>query len=475
MKRNLLCLAALAAIAGSAYADPTTSAQAAAATNKVYISGSSALQNLVLGMVSQNCIAEAAGTPGSLSIWGSALGQTWAGSTTADTVRGASHNIYACTLKSVNDFGLTGDILVVKREAGGSGQGVFPIGGSATGGLNQLMMNINNPACTAAGGLTATCSGASSVSEVSVQADMGISDVEPAVFNATFNKANAFLALNVSDTSFDGPPTPIGQFVGGLIVNQKLFDDLQADQVAAGLIPTGGVPSISSAAYTSIMGFYTTALAWTPLFITPTTLASSNLNLAFRTAGSGTRAAAGLLFNNYPSGVNSRNFASGSTTNNFNANTSGGRSIFNASSSGNVTGAVNACGTDRYCLGLLGADQALSSNTKFVRIDGLAVENARLGQYSSVYESTYQVNKTGLNGAAGRTFANAFGGALALPANIYAANNPNAPTLAPLQGFLALPSKCTGTFATWTAAPESVVCSRVTRAGNSFNVLTISK
>ena len=110
-----------------------------------------------------------------------------------------------------------------------------------------------------------------------------------------------------------------------------------------------------------------------------------------------------------------------------------------------------------------------------MRIDGLAIENARFGQYSNVYESTYQVNKTGLNGAAGKTFANAFGGALALPANIYAANNPNAPTLAAYQGFLALPGKCTGAFVSWTSAPESVVCSRVTRGGNSVNVLTISK
>ena len=477
MKRNLLCLAALTAIAGFAHADPITSTAAAGATNKLYISGSSALQKLVEGMVRQNCIPEVAGTPGSLSIWRSAAGQTWAGSSSADTVAGASHNAYACTLAAVNDFGLTGDILVVKREAGGSGQGVFPIGGSSTGGLNQLMMNINNPACTPTGGLSATCSGVSSVSEVSVQADMGISDVEPAVFNATFNKASAFGALSVSDASFDAAPTAIGQFVGGLIVNQKMFDDLQADQVAAGLIPAGAVPSITTVGYANLMGSYNTSLSWGPLFQTATALSGTHLNLAFRTTGSGTRAAAGLLFNNYPSGKLAKNFSTGSTTNSFNGNVDGTRSIFNASSSGNVIGAVNACGADRYCVGLLGADQSLTSapNAKFVRIDGLAIENARFGQYSNVYESTYQVNKTGLNGAAGKTFANVFGGALALPANIYAANNPNAPTLAAYQGFLALPAKCTGAFASWTSVPESVVCSRVTRGGNSVNGLAISK
>jgi hypothetical protein len=473
MKRNLLCAAAIAAIAGAAHAAPTTAAAAAAAPNKLYISGSSALQKLVEGMVRQNCSGD------TLSIWRSAAGQTWAGSTTADTTNGASHNIYACTLNATNDFGLSGDILVVKREAGGSGQGVFPIGGGATGGLAQLMMNISNPACTAAGGLNATCSGPSASSEVNVQADMGISDVEPAVFNATFNKASAFGALSVTDTSFDAAPTAIGQFVGGLIVNAALYNALQAEQVASGAIPAGGVPSISSTGFASLLtSTYNTSLAWTPLFGagSSASLVGTHINVAFRATGSGTRAAAGLFFNNYPSGLVSKNFANGSTTNSFSGAVDSARSVFNASSSGNVIGAVDACGADRYCVGLLGADQVLTSaNTKFVRIDGAAIENARLGQYGFLYESTYQVNKTGLNGASGKTFANAFGAALALPANIYSANNPNAPTLATYQGFLALPGKCNGTFASWTAAPESVVCSRVTRNGNSNNTLTISK
>jgi hypothetical protein len=477
MKLNLLALAALATIAGAAQAAPLTTTQAIAATNQLYISGSSALQKLVEGQIKQNCSGD------TLSIWRSASGTTWAGSTTADTTAGASHNIYSCTLNATNDFGLTGDITVVKREAGGSGQGVFPIGGAATGGIAQLMMDIASPGCTAAGGLTAICAGGAG-SEKSVQADMGISDAEPAVFNATFNKASAFAALSVSDTSFDAAPTPIGLNVVGLVVNQQLYNDLQADQVAQGLIPAGGVPSVPSTAFASILtSTYNSGLAWTPFFSAGSAAALKNthINVAFRAAGSGTRASAGLFFNNYPSGQVPKNFANGVTTNTFNALADNGRSVFNASSSGNVIGAVNACGNDRYCVGILGLEQNLSAapNTKFVNIDGASPTNARLGQYNFAYEATYQVNKTGLNGSSGKTFANAFGAALALPVNIYAANN--VPTVSAFQGFLALPGKCTGSFATWTSTPvtpttpEGLVCSRVTRGGNSNNTLTVLK
>lgn len=458
MKRKLLALAALATIAGTATAAPLDRVGAAAATNKLYISGSSALQKLVEGMVSQNCNADG------LTIWRSVAGQTWAGSTTADSTDGASHNIYACTLKVGNDFGAAYDnqtILVVKREAGGSGQGVFPIGK----GLNQLLMNINNASCTAAPAAApayGTCSGPSASSEISVQADMGISDVEPAVFNGAFNKASAFAALSTVDADFAAPPAPIGQAVMGLVVNGKLFDDLAADQGQA-------VPSITATGFASLMtSTYNTSLAWSPLFSPSFVgLKGTHINVAFRSTGSGTRASAGLYFNNYPSGTVPKNFANGNTIA-FNGLVDGGRSVLNASSSGNVIGAIHGCGADKYCVGILGLEQNIAGkDVKFVRVDGNLPANARLAQYGMVYESTYQVNKTGANGGAGQTLANAFGGVMGLPANINAAFAGN--------GFLALPGKCAGAFTSWTVAPESIVCSRMTRGGNSSNTLTVTK
>ena len=55
MKFHLIALAAAAAFVGNAEAAKLTAAQAAAATNILYIGGSSALQKLVEGMVAQNC------------------------------------------------------------------------------------------------------------------------------------------------------------------------------------------------------------------------------------------------------------------------------------------------------------------------------------------------------------------------------------------------------------------------------------
>ncbi len=467
MKRNLLALAAIAAIASGAQAAPLDRTGAAAATNKLFISGSSALQKLVEGMIVQNCDVDG------VSIWRSKSGQTWAGSSTNDSTDGASHNIYACTLKVGNDFGAAYDsqtILVVKREAGGSGQGVFPIGK----GLNQLLMNIGNASCdlnanTVVPALPAlpygVCQGPSASSEISVQADMGISDVEPNVFNSGNNKASAFAPFTSNDADFFSTPVPVGQAVMGLIVNGALYSALQADQ------GTAGVPSISATAFSSLMtGSYPTAEAWTPLFSAGSAAALKNthINIAFRAIGSGTRASAGLYFNNTPSGKVNKNFATGVTTNTFNGLVDGGRSVFNASSSGNVIGAVDGCGAARYCVGILGLEQNIAGkDAQFVRVDGNLPANAKLGQYGVVYESTTQISKTGVNGAAGQALAGAFTTAVSKPVNINFAFSTG--------GFLALPGACSGTsFSTW-VGDEAAVCSRMTRFGNSNNVLTIVK
>ena len=99
MKLHVIALAAAAAFAGSAHAAKPTAAQAAAAPFQLNIHGSSALQKLVEGMISQNC-----DVPADFAIWRSAK-QTWFGSTSADTADGASANIYSCVLKAGNDFG----------------------------------------------------------------------------------------------------------------------------------------------------------------------------------------------------------------------------------------------------------------------------------------------------------------------------------------------------------------------------------
>lgn len=464
MKLHVIALAAAAAFAGSAHAVKPTAAQAAAAPFQLNIHGSSALQKLIEGMVSQNC-----DVPADFAIWRSAK-QGWFGSTTADTADGASANIYSCVMKAGNDFGSTYDnqlVTITKREAGGSSQGVFPVGKPASvPAANLRSMNIatcDATADTQASGAYGLCTG-----EVTLAPDMGVSDQEPAVYNTAINRATAFNPLTVVDADFETPPVAFAQAVMGVVVNDKLYADLQADQ------GTSGVPSVSSVGFANLWSSgYTTSIGWSPLCKDPLscsalTLANTNINLAVRAIGSGTRAAAGLFFNNTPSGKVVKQWATGSATNSFSGAVTGGRSVFNASSGGNVVGALDTCGdasaaSPRYCIGIVGREVDLTGKkAKFVNIDNSAPDGAKFGQYGIVYEATYQINKNA--SVAAKALATAFGSAAAKPVNINQAFNG--------LGVLALPSAC-GTFP-YTGV-EAVVCSRVSRFGNSNNTLAIVK
>ena len=468
MKFHLIALAAAAAFVGNVEAAKLTATQAAAATNVLYIGGSSALQKLVEGMVAQNCDSNG------MSIWRSKgpAGTNWFGATAADGADGASVNAYACTLKSPNDFGdpyNNQSILIVKREAGGSSQGVFPVGkpSSVTG---VLANSIDVSKCdatpdTANTGLSneyGRCD--ATASTITRLPDMGISDVEPAIFNSSVNKPSAFTALSVVDTDFETAPKAFAQAVIGLVVNTTMYNELAAYQGVA-------VPSIGQVAFSNLWGSsYATTSAWTPLKDGSTTampaLFSSQVNIVGRSVGSGTRAAVGLFFNNSPSNKSNKQFA-GSNTTAVVGTATGLRSVTSASSSGNVISQVEACGaTSKYCVGILGLEQVPSANVKFVNVEGQSPSNARFGMYPLVYEATYQISKTATTAA--KALSVAFGGAMAKPDNIFAAFNGN--------GVLALPQNCSGTsYTAWTTTAEAAVCSRVTRGGDSTRVLAIVK
>lgn len=470
MKFHLIAMAAAAAFVGNAEAVKLTAAQAAAATNVLYVGGSSALQKLVEGMVAQNCDADG------MSTWRSKGpgGTFWFGATAADGADGASVNAYACTLKAGSDFGVAYDnqtILVVKREAGGSSQGVFPVGkpASVTGSQAQ---SINVAACDATADTVNT--GASNeygrcdatTSTITRLPDMGISDVEPAIFNAGINKPTAF-GFTVADTDFDVAPTPFAQAVIGLVVNTTLYNDLAAYQGVT-------VPSIAGADFSTLWGSaFTATQYWTVLANASSTgpllpLLNTQVNIIGRSIGSGTRAAIGLYVNNSPTNASGKQFA-GSNTNAVVGTASGKRSVTSASSSGNVIAQVEACGaTAKYCVGILGLEQVPSANVKFVNVDRQSPADARNGHYPVVFEATYQINKTAPGGAAAKSLATAFGSAMAKPDNIFAAFNGN--------GVLALPQNCSGTVYTdWVSPAETAVCSRYSRFGNSTKVLSLVK
>lgn len=466
--RYLAIAAACAAVSGHAMALDKATTIAVPAANQLYIAGSSALQKVIEGVLSQNC---AAGTFTNF--------KSLAASFPPDTSNGNSYNIYSCTLNAVNDFGnLAGNIAVYKREAGGSAQGVFPVAFPAANAAQIKFLDINS--CT---------DGANTCTSVITNRapDAGVSDLEPVAFNFTVNQPTAFAGQKVINSNFDAvkPPKAVAVQVFGLIVNDGLYADLQADQG----LPPSGQPSVSSAAFTTLYlpGFGLTGLGWTPLLKTGAKL-QSQVNICSRVLGSGTRATAQVQFLQSPYNALASAFAVPSIDNTpgaiKGASTVGNYFVSDESTAGNVGGCValaNASGG--YSVGITSTDRVAPAGTKFVKLDnqipsaqpaaGPTAQDpaqARNGEYPWVFESFYQINKTAPSLALARLFGTAF----AKPDNIFAAGaGANAPTL---NGIMATPENCSGAIYTdWVSAAERTVCSRVSRQQDSRTPLVFIK
>ena len=116
MKLRHIAIAACAALSTQAFAlDAATTA--APATIKLYISGSSALQSVIEGLLRQNC-------QGATPLGTAAIDGTFTRYTSAEG------NAYSCTTIVGSNFGAAFDnknVAIVKRDSGGSAFGVFPL------------------------------------------------------------------------------------------------------------------------------------------------------------------------------------------------------------------------------------------------------------------------------------------------------------------------------------------------------------
>ena len=136
MKLRHVAIAALAALSTQAFAlDAATTA--APATIKLYISGSSALQSVIEGLLRQNC---AGATPlGTAAIDG-----------TFTRYSSADGNVYSCTTITNSDFGAAFDsknVAVIKRDTGGSAFGVFPLASATTAAPTATVPFIDVASC----------------------------------------------------------------------------------------------------------------------------------------------------------------------------------------------------------------------------------------------------------------------------------------------------------------------------------------
>lgn len=418
-----------------------------------YLSGSSALQKVVVTAIGQNCsnVVTYNGVNGS------------AASGPLDNANGQSYTRYTCTAGASNTWAVTsGTVFDIYMNTQGSAYGVFPVASNAA-------INFINPTSCTASGNSGTCTGVTTHAP-----DAGLSDLEPTMFNDASNHPVAaqpntpvgsdpfpvlFSGQTVSASSFASSKIAATQTFG-LAVNPALYAALQADQ------NTTGIPTVSSAAFATIYspGYALSGLGWKPLLANGIGGNPSNqVNICSRLPGSGTRASAQALFLQLPFSKLGQSFATtGDNTNDstfisdsVGQNNAGGWAVGEYDNSGAVTGCLTSTVAGGYAIGLLSTDRA-PSGYSFVNLDGSLANAsaAKNGQYQWVYEAYFQVNKAA---TANKTFANAFYASLKTPANI---NKLGAPST---NGVMAAVANCPST----TATADKAVCAHVSRGGDA--------
>lgn len=474
MKVRLIALAALAA-AGSAQAltpAQIDAARSAGTLKEVYIAGASA-QRLFLGAwFQQNC------KPATFDVFFNGTGAAPSGS---------SHRAYSCNLKKkVGNWGVDTPVLMVKRDAGGSVQGVNPV---ATGTAQDVM--LVNSSCTATGNpspatdiLLPSYACASVTSRV---VDAGLSDLEPAILQKPVNLLAPATAVSVS--SLDSKT--VNQTIMGIAVNKKAYRALQEAQ---GLIPAGGSLDESAAKQPSLSrSFVAAALSgqlsgstadkrgWN--LVIPASVDSAVLtkqvNVCRRNIGSGTQAAANVEFLNNGCGTGSAAYAPvGQTVGSDNSTvvtspalaTTGTLAWNLGSGSGNVETClgttVEGLAGDAYAIGLLSRENTptptgttTDKGYRFVKLDGVAPtrDNAKSGAYTYVYNATMQWNKTLLTDADVKAFVTA------IRANAGKAAQLNVADVDTQQGVMAPPSTVTTAYDDITDAVTLKFLSRMDR------------
>jgi hypothetical protein len=458
MKLHHIAIAALAALSTQAFA--LNAADTAAAPVKLYITGSSALQPVIEGLLNQpgNCVV------GTYTKYAGLAGSP-AGS--GDTKNGNSQNAYSCTIAAGSDFGSTfngQNVTIIKREAGGSAQGVFPLYSTGTPTATVALIDL-----TSCNDTDQTCNNVASVVP-----DAGVSDLEPVAFNSVVNQPSAFAGQVVANTGFRSV-TSVAEQVFALIGNDNLNNDL---------IALTGSASIPKAAFASIFasGYDSLTLGWLPFGRnssgSPATFlpgATNQVNLCSRAIGSGTRATAQIQFLDLPYNVFAASVAipSGNTVGAVRGgNTAGAFFVSEESSSGNVVGCVAAANVSGgYSVGIVGADRDLTgTGTHFLSIDNVAPGRAagKEGQYQWMYESFYNVSKK-VASTSTTLFPNAFGAAFKLAKNI------NAISATAANGVMANPANCSGSTAAAWVTDELAACARVSRGKDSRRPLTFAK
>ena len=515
MKIRLIAAACTLAAMGSAHAltpAQVDAARAAGTLKEIFISGASALRLSFAAYAQEIC------APASFDVFFDD-GGTVGNGVLEPASDGINYRAYSCNLAAVaGNYAIGTPVLIHKRDAGGSGQGVTPILAPAP----ITRMNVTAANCVA------NVAQASPTPDIqlpsflcntttlaSVVPDGGISDVEPSLLQASVNLQTGQVAATVPATVNAGS---LVQGIFGIAVNKKLYRALQEAQgiIGAGAalidvpanqntwtaadiatIPSLPTEFVRGAHVGSVIGAAAGFKGWE--IVVPASVDSlvngKTINICRRVEGSGTQAASNVLLAGNPcqSGYNAALTPSGFTQTAAApaaagvSGTVGVRATSTAYSENTSSGNVETCiGTTvenafvtvagdqpAYGMAFLGRENNPLANGgdkgyRFVKLDGVAPTRtlAKAGNYPAVFEATMQWNTaspalTGADGADRIAFLTSLRNNVGKSASLAKAD------IDTQQGVMAPPATYTGAYLSLTNADEVAFGSRVSRANNN--------
>ena len=396
MQLRLIAIAATLFAAGQAQALAPADV-ASASTIKVYASGASAIRNIVGQIFLQNCASN-------LDIYYS--DNVAGGNFTSDGADGDSHRVYTCTLKAEAELELDlkgkslggRNVAFFKRDAGGSAQGVFPVAVPS----NSANLAVNATSCTTTG-VAAAFNAATGVttpsflcrnSETVRAPELGFSDVEPAFFKG-LNALAGFSSAGLTTAQANGlTVVPTFLTIMGVGVSNALYEALQTAQNTSGIpsVPRNVIGSLTRGELADPAGGF----GWHALGVADP---EKQVNVCRRAAGSGTQAAANLVFSSFPCSATAQAAPAVNADSEY-ANTltpgswtGGAFFVYEASSAGNVANCLsNANDAGGYAVGHLSLENPATAKWKHVAVDGVEPTRANMtaGKYDYAVESTAQ-------------------------------------------------------------------------------------
>jgi len=340
------------------------------------------------------------------------------------------------------------DVLILKRDNGGSGYGVTPVTNAVAADVMKIEVgtgkncddSLNPPTTqTTSGGTSYTqhVCGAANVS--GMIPDIGFSDVEPGMFRGINNPGGGLPDYNSNNVV--GSPTikPIGALVFGVPVTLKLRNALQAvqfphssvchptnvdyntDPDGSGPLPKNSesqacMPTLSNtemrSLYTGVVGKWDSFMVIDPSNPTGPMIklashpdvagflpADTKVEICRRVPGSGTQTQNSAIFLNAPCDPNSLPPASGSNTLSgpivaLNSGSGDVEKCLDDFNNGTNNSTQNSSLTTRWGIGLQSTEfnAGLGKDYRFVKVDGYAptIQSVAAGHYYDYAELTEQ-------------------------------------------------------------------------------------